>query len=191
MGGSKITSSGSRISGLGKRSWTSLSIQEIRSNRRRDVCQDLDSSSARVYSPSPSVGFCISTSCDELGVAVKTMNAISEVIALFVPDSLALGVGTSVFFGVYSGATTLTLFKTQAGNSSLLVFSLLLAYAAAVAFNVVSSFASPPATTVSSATPCRPRSGRPSVAALEVRRYRASHSQRTPAAKDAGPRFSG
>jgi hypothetical protein len=122
---------------------------------------------------------------------VKTTNAISEIIGLFVPDSLALGVGTSVFFGVYCGATTLSLFKTQAGNSSLLVFSLLLAYAAAVAFNVVSSFASPPSATVSPGTPCRLRSGHPSVAALPVRRYRASHSQGTPAAKDAGPRVSG
>jgi len=126
---------------------------------------------------------------------VKIMNGIADVIALLVPDFLALAVGTSVFFGVYCGATTLSLFRTQVGNSSLLVFSLLLAYVAAVAFNVasslISSVASPPSATVSSEVPRRSCSGDRSVAPLVLRRFRASHSQGTSAAKDVGSRFLG
>lgn len=123
-------------------------------------------------------------------VPVKIMNEIAEVIAFLVPDFLALGVGVSVFFGVYCGTTTLRLFQTEVGNSSL-VFSLLLAYAAAVAFNVASSLASLPSTTASSEIPRRPCSEHPSIPTEEAQRFRAPHSQGTPAATDVGPRFSG
>lgn len=190
MAGSKITSRSSGISVLGKRSWTSFSAQEIHSRPRHDVCRDLDLSSARVYSPSLSVGFCISTSCDEYGGAVKIMNEIFEIIAPLAPDFLALGVGVSVFFGAYCGVTTLGLLKTQAGNSSL-VFSLLLAYAAAVAFNVVSSLASPPSATASCEIPGKPCSEHPSVPTQELQPFRARYSQGTPAATDVDRRFSG
>lgn len=120
---------------------------------------------------------------------MKIMSEIAEVIGFFVPDFLALGVGASVFLGVYCGVTTLSFFETHVGNSGLLAFSLLLAYVAAVAFNVASSVASPPSATVSPAIPRRPRFGHCSVTALELQRFRAPHSRGTPA-KDADPRFS-
>jgi len=137
------------------------------------------------------------------------MNELAEVLAFLVPDFLALGVGASVFFGVYCGARTLGLFETQ-GTDWSLVFSLLLGYAAAVAFNLACSLASPPSARVSglsrlnsvvgpavpipsapkcsSKTPCRPHAGRVPTTGPELQPVRARLSE---AASAAGPRHSG
>lgn len=117
------------------------------------------------------------------------MNELAEVIALLIPDSLALGVGASVFFGVYGGARTLGLFEAQ-GTDWSFVFSLLVGYAAAVAFNVASSLVSPSSAKASDL--CRLESGvGQQVPRLSDRKpVRARCSEESQDASDASPRYS-
>src|SRR6266851_8737917 len=122
------------------------SIPQIRLSRLRGVCQDLDSSSAQVSSPSQSAGFCISTPRDERGGAMGVITQLLETTAVLIPDFQVLSLRSSVFFSLYCCASSLGFFWAK-GVDWGFVFSLLLGYAIPVALNVVSFLSSPSAPT--------------------------------------------
>lgn len=131
------------------------------------------------------------------------MNELAEVIAVFIPDFLALGMSALAFFSLYCWAGTRELLETKGMNSGLL-FSLLLGYAVTVVLNLIRSFVWPPAPRVSSLPrltsgvrqaalkpSARPCSGSDPATRLEMQLFRARRPQESPAAPDAGPRYSG